>query len=83
MSKLNLSRQAQCARLLAWLREHGQIATSECRELLAIMSPAARMMELRKQGFSIKTVWRKVSDSEGVIHTQGVYIMGAGGCEHE
>jgi hypothetical protein len=83
MNKPNLSRQAQCARLLAWLLEHGQIATSECREFLSIMSPAARVMELRKRGYCISTEWRRIADAEGVIHTQGVYVLTSEGAGRE
>lgn len=74
----SLIKEAQCARLLDWLRECGPIATSEAREHLACMSPAARIMELRKQGYPIVTTWRHIADSEGVIHRQGVYVLMAG-----
>lgn len=75
MSAIDLSKTAQQCRLLTWLLEHGSIATTECRETLAVMSPAARIMELRRQGHDIHTTWSHIADSEGVIHRQGVYIL--------
>ena len=80
--KSDLSKEAQRARLLNWLRTEGAIATTECRELLAIMSPAARVLELRRQGFDIRTLRRYVADGEGVIHCQGIYQL-VGGAGHD
>lgn len=79
MNAPDLSKQAQCDRLLAFLQEHGAIATSECRELLNVMHPGGRVMELRRQGYDIVTTWRSVSDAAGVLHRQGVYVLQAGG----
>lgn len=75
---MDLSKTAQCARLLAYLQDFGQISTSEARELLAVMSPAARVMELRRLGYSVMTSWRYLSDAAGVLHRQGVYSLQGG-----
>jgi hypothetical protein len=80
MIKASLAKKAQCARLLNALREHGEVATSDAREILAIMSPAVRVHELRKQGHAIETRFRYITDAAGVEHRQGVYLMGA--CDH-
>lgn len=40
-------------RLLAYLHENRSISTLEARELLGIMSPASRVMELRRLGWCI------------------------------
>ncbi|AYH43342.1 helix-turn-helix domain-containing protein [Azoarcus sp. DN11] len=72
---ISLTKEAQRERLLDWLQNFGSIATSEAREHLACMSPAARIMELRRHGYTILTTWRHIADSEGVIHRQGVYTL--------
>lgn len=82
MNKPNLSRVAQRERLIAWLREHGQIATTEAREILNIMHVSGRVMELRREGHPIITTWRYIADSAGVRHRQGVYCL-LGGARHE
>jgi hypothetical protein len=71
----DFSKHAQHSRLLAALREHGAISTSDCRDFLAVMSPAARVLELRRMGHNIDTVWRRVCDGAGVLHRQGVYVL--------
>lgn len=68
---------AQRLRLLQHLQIYGRIATTEARERYGIMSPAARVMELRRAGFPIETAWRRVRDSAGVEHRQGDYIWAA------
>lgn len=51
------SARSQCARLLRHLREHGRIDTREARRHLDIMSPAARVYDLRhKVGVDILSV---------------------------
>ncbi|MCP5231740.1 MAG: helix-turn-helix domain-containing protein [Zoogloeaceae bacterium] len=72
---MNQTKEAQRDRLLAFLRAGGMIATSECRELLGVMHPAARIMELRRAGHEIKTTWRYVADGSSVVHRQGVYVL--------
>ena len=47
----------QRKKLLDYMREHSSITTAEAREKLDIMSPAPRIMELRKRGCNIVTVW--------------------------
>lgn len=71
----SLTKEAQCARVLAYLKQYGEVATTECRDLLAVMHPAGRISELRQQGYDIRTIWRYIADSEGVIHRQGVYVL--------
>jgi len=79
----DLTTSAQCARLLTYLEEFGPIATTDCRDLLSVMSPAARVMELRKRGCNIETIWRYVPDASGVVHRQGVYRLALGDTCHE
>jgi hypothetical protein len=82
MTKPSISKEAQRERLLNALREHGEISTDDCRSVYHSMSPASRVMELRKQGHSIDTVFRHVEDSHGVVHRMGVYALRVEGTDH-
>ncbi len=68
----------QRAMLLAHLREHGEISTVTCREEYGVMSPAARIMELRRTGHAIVTKRCVAYDFAGVPHRSAVYILGGG-----
>ena len=46
-------RRRQRDRLLEHLRERGNISTVEARDWLRMMSPASRIMELRRDGWTI------------------------------
>lgn len=46
-------RQTQREKLLAYLRQHGSVTTADARRWLNIMSPASRIMELKRAGYSI------------------------------
>lgn len=72
---VNLSSAAQRLRLLEALNMGGEIATSECREYLNVMSPAARVFELRRMGYDIVTERRRITDSGGFAHLQAVYVF--------
>lgn len=49
-------------------------STNELREL-GIYFPPARIKELRDKGFHIDTFYRKESDSTGLTHRVGVYVL--------
>jgi len=74
MQKYNISSASQRQRLLAWLREHGRIDTITARCELDIMSPAARVLELRRRGFDIITNWLIV-DTGSAKHRMGEYVL--------
>ncbi len=69
------SNAAQRGRLLHYLKQHGSITTLQARQVLAVMSPAPRIKELRDLGYSIITNWVKGIDSAGVEHRQGLYVL--------
>lgn len=69
------SKAAQRGRLLQYLQQYGSITTLQARQILAVMSPAPRIKELRESGYSIKTNWVKDTDSAGVEHRQGLYVL--------
>lgn len=58
----------QRIKLLDWLFELGSITTAQAREHLDIMSPAPRIMELRKQGYLIDTVPDSWTSDYGINH---------------
>lgn len=68
------SNAAQRARLLNYLREFS-CTTLQARDELNIMSPAARVKELREAGYNIVTNWVIDSDHEGREHKVGQYVL--------
>lgn len=58
----------QRLKLLDWLFESGSITTSEAREHLDIMSPAPRIMELKRAGYLIVTVTDNWTSPHGINH---------------
>lgn len=66
---------AQRNRILAYLREHHSLSTFDARYQIDVMHPAARVMELRKQGFEIHTSWVREQTPEGKSHRVGRYHL--------
>ena len=65
----------QRAKLLDYLQEHGSITTTQARDELDIMSPAARIKELIALGYLI-TMKRESWVSEyGIKHSIGRYYL--------
>jgi len=69
------SAPAQRFRLIDWLLKRGNIDTVEARRELDILSPAARIMELRKRDFKIETVWIDRETDAGKKHRIGRYVL--------
>lgn len=65
----------QCLKLLDYFLERGSITTSEAREKLDIMCPAARILELRLSGYQIETVWDCWTNEYGIKHRIGRYVL--------
>lgn len=61
--------------ILAWLQEQGSLTTIQARDELGIMSPAARVMELREQGHGIVTHWATTVDRTGTKHREAKYVL--------
>lgn len=53
----------------------GKVSTVHAREVLGIMSPAARIMELRRQGHAIITRVGHVVDAAGLSHRSAIYEL--------
>lgn len=66
------ARQRAC--ILQHLRQHGEISTTQSRELYGIMSPACRVLELRRAGHRIDTVRFRAPDANGQTHNQAKYV---------
>ncbi|MBY6102961.1 helix-turn-helix domain-containing protein [Marinobacter nauticus] len=64
------STQAQRERLLAALKELGAVNTMFARDALNIMSPAARIKELRERGHKIDTDRLYIYDRDGRLHSR-------------
>ncbi|WP_068803373.1 helix-turn-helix domain-containing protein [Thauera phenolivorans] len=67
------ARQRAC--ILQHLTLYGQISTTEARERYGIMSPASRVLELRRAGHQIDTVRLRAPDANGQFHNQAKYVM--------
>lgn len=70
--------RGQRKRLLDRLRQ-GPLTTTEARESLDILMPAARVHELRwQQGFNIQTHYRTIETAPGSKHTVAEYVLLSG-----
>jgi hypothetical protein len=58
----------QCLKILDWLFEKGNITTTEARKHLDIMSPAARVLQLKQAGYLIITVKDTWASEHGIKH---------------
>lgn len=68
------SGDAQCKRLLLRLRT-GPITTFEAMRCLDVYHCPARVLQLRKRGHDIATVWERVITEAGVAHRVGKYVL--------
>ena len=64
----------QRARVLARLRK-APLTTLEAREELDVLHPAARVMELRKEGYHIETVTAEDTTACGRVHRVARYVL--------
>ena len=65
---------AQCARLLRRMQD-GPVTTFEAMRELDIYHCPARVLQLRKQGHLITTVWKQVQTEAGTWHKVGMYVL--------
>lgn len=67
---------SQYSRILYWFTHIShRLSTLDAREKLGIMSPAARIFELRHNyGHNIGLEWKYQNDSSGTSHRVGIYI---------
>ncbi|WP_036308017.1 helix-turn-helix domain-containing protein [Methylophilus sp. 5] len=65
----------QRLKILDWLFEKDSITTAQAREYLDVMSPAPRIMELRRAGYQIVTFWDNWTSEHGIKHRIGRYVL--------
>lgn len=65
---------SQRLRLMQWFDGRNSLTTQEARELLDIMSPAARVFELRAAGWRLTTVWDRLPTVSGRLHRMARYV---------
>ncbi len=68
------SSRAQQQRILGDLR-HGPVTTFKARTELDVAHPAARVQELREQGFNIVTFWSTELSDAGTPHRVAKYVL--------
>lgn len=66
---------AQRVRLLDRLQRRGPLTTLDARLELDVLHPAMRILELRKLGHDIRTVWVQQSTAAGKVHRVGKYQL--------
>lgn len=71
------SSRSQRERLTEALCRMGAVTTIEARKYLDVMSPAPRIMELRRAGRPIKTLWVNQATDSGKMHRVGLYVLEA------
>ncbi len=71
---------SQSARLLEALSRY-PLNTFEASRYLDVYHPAARILQLRKQGHRISTHWQTVVTEIGRKHRVGLYVLEAGGAQ--
>ncbi|MES2935300.1 MAG: helix-turn-helix domain-containing protein [Pseudomonadota bacterium] len=64
----------QRARVLARLRQ-GPMTTLAARSELDVLHPAARVMELRDEGYCIETLRTREASECGRLHTVASYVL--------
>lgn len=65
--------ETQAKRMLLAI-EGGGVTTHEARTYLDVISPSARVSELRHAGHEIETIWRRQITGAGSVHRVGKYI---------
>jgi len=69
---------AQRRRIGDYLLAHGRATTIELRDNCNAMMPAARILEMRRLGWSIATVWIWANDAQGRPHRCALYVLQRG-----
>ena len=68
------SATAQCTRLLSRLKQ-GPITTYEAMRMLDVYHVPARVLQLRKRGNLIQTIWKRFQTESGEWHKVGEYVL--------
>ena len=66
----------QCLKILDWLFEKGNITTTQARQDLDVISPAARILQLKKAGYLIIKISDTWTSEHGINHKGvGRYVL--------
>lgn len=65
---------SQRRRILKHFKCTPTLSTFEARNKYGIPHPGGRMMELRKLGHRIETIWTYQADNNGITHRIGLYV---------
>lgn len=68
------SADSQRSRILEWFRTCSTLTTLQARQQLDVMHPAARVQELKSQGYKIDTVRTTDTTPEGKVHSVAKYV---------
>jgi len=71
------SAKEQCTRLLQALSNFS-VNSYEASRGLGIYHPPARILQLRKQGYKISTIWQTIVAENGDKHRVGFYVLCSG-----
>ena len=69
------STSSQRARILEYFSKCPRLSTMKARDELGVLHPCGRVLELRRLGYRIDTLWVRESDNNGVPHRVGLYIF--------
>ena len=69
-----ISASAQRARLLETLKKR-PVTTLEARREIDVLHPASRILELRREGHKIDTLWTRDVTTEGHPHRVAKYVF--------
>ncbi len=61
--------------ILSYLQQGGRLTTLYAREKMGIMHPAARVLELKNDGYNIVTYRNKGCDVTGSNHSVAEYVL--------
>jgi hypothetical protein len=70
--------QRQRREILEYLQQGNKLTTLYAREVMGIMHPGGRVLELRKQGYNIVTYRRPGADIAGSKHSIAEYVLMTG-----
>lgn len=70
---------AQRQRILVYRHINGSITTIEARRELDVIHPAGRILDLRKTGETIDTVWVEDITERGKAHRVAKYVLSVTG----
>lgn len=78
MSNNTFTAAGQRAAILSHLKANDTLTTQEGRDVLGVMHPAGRVLELRRMGVNIVTNWTTDYTQDGTPHRVAKYVLQSG-----